>query len=221
MGDPYYYSRTNAISITEDQMEVALTSAYVGRHLAPTATDVEAYEMVGRVAADKAKVAGLLEVRIEDYVGLLSKITGATYHSKYGGREPINCYSRKNLVGSWSRNGDKVNTKRMAFIWYFAAQEVYDTANLGSHERWLEKEVMEKLNVEYDPPAGPADRKSCIRSVYSKMFNNHRYNLLRNSNGNHDTQIQISHPIVDLGLPRTYRREKKCSMCKELGNGKW
>jgi hypothetical protein len=26
--------------------------------------------------------------------------------------------------------------------------------------------------------------------------------------GNHDTQVQISHPNVDLGLPRTYRREK-------------
>jgi hypothetical protein len=25
----------------------------------------------------------------------------------------------------------------MAFIWYFAGQEIYDTANLGSHEQWI------------------------------------------------------------------------------------
>ncbi len=65
-----------------------LTPAYMGRHLAPTSSDAEAYEMVGQVAAEKAKVAGLLEVGIEDYVGLVAEITGATYPCKYGGASP-------------------------------------------------------------------------------------------------------------------------------------
>ena len=134
-----------------------------------------------------------------------------------GGGQPIDCYSRKNLVDSWSHNGDELNTKRMAFIWYFAGQEIYDTANLGSHEQWMEKVVMEKLNVEYYPLPGPGERKSCIRSLYSNMFNNHRYNLFRNLGGNHDTQIQISHPNVDLGLSRTYRREKTVFYVHTLG----
>jgi hypothetical protein len=179
--------------------------------------------MVGQVAAEKAKVSELLEVGIEDYVGLVAEITGATYPCKYGGGggKPIKCYSRKNLVESWSHDGDELNTKRMAFIWYFAGQEIYDTANLGSHEQWMEKEVMEKLNVEYYPPPGPGERKSCIRSLYSNMFNNHRYNLFRNFGGKHDTQIQISHPKeVDLGLPRTYRREKTVFYVRTAGEWK-
>jgi hypothetical protein len=32
--------------------------------------------------------------------------------------------------------------------------------------------------------------------------------VFHNFGGNHDTQVQISHPNVDLGLPRMYRREK-------------
>jgi hypothetical protein len=85
----------------------------------------------------------------------------------------------------------------------------------------MEKEVMEKLNVEYYPPPGPGERKSCIRSLYSNMFNNHRYNLFRNFGGKHDTQIQISHPKeVDLGLPRTYRREKTVFYVRTAGEWK-
>ena len=198
-----------------------ITPDYVGRHLAPTSSNADAVEMVGKVAAEKASVTGLLEVGIDDFLGMVAEITGATYPCKYGKGEPINCYSRKNLVDSWSHNGDELNTKRMAFIWYFAGQEIYDTANFGSHEQWMEKVVMEKLNVEYYPLPGPGERKSCIRSLYSNMFNNHRYNLFRNFGGKHDTQIQISHPKeVDLGLPRTYRREKTVFYVRTAGEWK-
>jgi hypothetical protein len=202
-----------------------LTPAYVGRHLGATATDTDEYQMVGTIAAEKAKVFQLLEVGIEDYVGWVAKITGATYPCKYGGSEPIDCYGRKNLVDSWKLDGGELNTKRMAFIWYFAGKEIYETANLGSHEEWLEKHVMEKLKVEYNPPPGPREQKSCIRALYSHMFNNHRYNLFRNNGGNHETQVQITHPKdIDLGLPRTYRREKTVFFvhtrdCQEGTNG--
>jgi hypothetical protein len=199
----------------------AITPDYVGRHLAPTSTNAEVVDMVGQVAAEKANVNGLLEDGIEDFLGMVAEITGATYPCKYGGGEPIDCYSRKNLVDSWSHNGDELNTKRMAFIWYFAGQEIYDTANLGSHEQWMEKVVMEKLNVEYYPLPGPGERKSCIRSLYSNTFNNHRYNLFRNLGGSHKTQIQISHPTkVDLGLSRTYRREKTVFYVRTHGEWK-
>ena len=140
----------------------------------------------------------------------MAKITGATYPCKYGSNEAINCYSRKDLAVSWNQDGDEVNTKRMAFIWYFAGQEIYETANLGSHGQWMDKKVLEKMNVEYYPPPGPGERKSCIQSLYSQIFNNHRYNLFRNLAGNHDNMVQISHPKeIEMGVPRNYRREKE------------
>jgi hypothetical protein len=196
-----------------------LTPAYVGRHLAPNATEKEARQMVALVSMERTQVAGLIEVGIEDYLGMLAGITGATYPAKYEGE--VKCYSRKNLVESWTHNGDEQNTKRMAFIWYFAGQDIYNSACLGSHEKWLEKQVMAQLNVEYYPPPLAGERKSCIRSLYSSRFNNHRYNLFRNFGASHDTLIQISHPAeVELGLGRTYRREKTMFFVRRSGEWK-
>ncbi len=70
-------------------MKQPITPDYVGRHLAPTSSDAEAYEMVGRVAAEKANLTGLLEVGIEDFLGMVAEITGATYPCKYDGGQPI------------------------------------------------------------------------------------------------------------------------------------
>jgi hypothetical protein len=188
-----------------------VTDTYVGRHLDSTASDADARKMVRTVTAEKLKVKGMLEKGIEDYVGLMAKITGVTYHCKYGSnKEGINCYSRKDLVLSWNQNGDELNTKRMAFIWYFANLEIYQTANLGSHEEWLEEKILGEMKAEYYPPPGPGERKSCVRTLYSLIFNNHRYNVFRNLSGNHDNMVQISHPKdADLGMPRNYRREKE------------
>ncbi len=62
-----------------------ITPDYVGRHLAPTSTNAEVVDMVGQVAAEKANVNGLLEDGIEDFLGMVAEITGATYPCKYGG----------------------------------------------------------------------------------------------------------------------------------------
>jgi hypothetical protein len=188
-----------------------VTDSYVGRHLDSTASDADAKKMVGTIMAEKVKVKGILEKGIEDYVGLMAEVTGATYQCKYGGNnEGINCYTRKDLVVSWNQNGDELNTKRMAFIWYFASLEIYQTANLGSHEEWLEEQILREMQAEYYPLPGPGERKSCVRTLYSLIFNNHRYNVFRNLSGDHDNMVQISHPKdADLGMPRNYRREKE------------
>ena len=110
----------------------------------------------------------------------------------------LDCYNKKNLTYCWSHNGDEQNTKRMAFIWYYAGQEIYETAGFGSHEEWLEKQVLEKLNVEYYPPAGKDGGKSCIRLLYSKTFNTYRYNLMRNPGGNHQNLVGVTHPKVNI-----------------------
>jgi hypothetical protein len=192
----------------------------VGRHLAPHAGDEEVKQMLATVSMERAQVGGLIEEGIEDYLGTLAGITGATYPAKFSGGE-VKCYSRKNLVESWSKNGDEQNTKRMAFIWYFAGHDIYHSACLGSHEKWLEKEIMAQLNVEYNPQPGAGDRKSCIRALYSSRFNNHRYNLFRNFGASHDTLIQITHPAdIDLGLGRTYRRDKTMFFVRRMGEWK-
>jgi hypothetical protein len=176
--------------------------------------------MLAQVSMEKAQVGGLIEAGIEDYLGNLAGITGATYPPRFSGKE-VKCYSRKNLVESWSKNGDEQNTKRMAFIWYFAGQEIYHSACLGSHEKWLEKDIMAQLNVEYSPLPVEGDRKSCIRALYSSRFNTHRYNMFRNSGASHDTQIQITHPTdADLGLGRGYRREKTMFFVRRKGEWK-
>ncbi len=44
--------------------------------------------MVGQVAAAKANVNGLLAVGLDDFLGMVAEITGATYPCKYGGGNP-------------------------------------------------------------------------------------------------------------------------------------
>jgi hypothetical protein len=201
-------------------MKQKLTEEYVGRHLASTSSDADIREMLGLVASEKAKVGTLLNAGVDDYLGLVAGITGATYPCKNGGGELVKCYNRKDIVHSWSHNGDKLNAMRMAFIWYYAVQEIFQMASLGSHGHWLEKQVMETLNVEYYPPVAKGGGVGCIRALYSYKFNNHRFNCFRYLGGSHDNQIQITHPPnVNLGLPRVYKRPKAVFFVRQLG--KW
>jgi hypothetical protein len=202
-------------------MKQRLTEEYVGRHLAGTSSDAEAREMVGLVASEKAKVGTLLNAGIEDYLGQVASITGATYPCKYGEGVPVKCYNRKDIVKSWSHNGDEMNAMRMAFIWYYAGQEIYHMASLGSHGQWLEKQVMEKLNVEYYPPLkNKGEGNGCIQALYSHKFNDHRFNCFRNIGGSHENQVQITHPGSDgPGLPRVLKRAKTVFFVRRMD--KW
>jgi hypothetical protein len=61
--------------------------------------------------------------------------------SQFHDTERVQCFSLRELNESWKTDGSEDNCKKMAFIWYFCAQEIYKTADLGSLKEWIEKKM--------------------------------------------------------------------------------
>ena len=76
--------------------------------------------MVGQVAAEKANVNGLLEDGIEDFLGMVAEITGATYPCKYGGGTHQLLQQKEScrlLESQWGRTEHQEDGLHLVFCW--------------------------------------------------------------------------------------------------------